>query len=107
MLALVLTPSSRPRPRFKIVAEGSAPRAYFDDVWNAFDFPVVAASWLALDVSFNVSVLRLVRLLRVFELVHGFPSLRKVVDALLSAFTSAGYVIAMWLDDKDDTFTGL
>ena len=66
---------SPPRPpfdaprcrRLSIHATVTAPPPPPRDRRPRFDFAIVASSWLALGFSFNVSVLRLVRLLRVFK----------------------------------------
>ena len=79
----------------KLVAEGEHPRRYFEDPWNAFDFVVVVSGFLESALPFNASVLRLVKLLRVFKLARTFPSLRIIVEALLGTLSSVSYIMVM------------
>jgi len=58
----------------------------------------VALSYLSFGINLgNVAVLRLLRLLRVFKLARSFPNLRAVVESLLAAFSSVGYVMILIL----------
>jgi voltage-gated sodium channel type X alpha len=64
----------------KIIAFGDHPKRYFDDSWNIFDFSIVIVGWFESVLPFNASILRLVKLLRVFKLARSFPSLRIIVE---------------------------
>lgn len=80
----------------KILAEGNKPLNYFKDVWNIFDFIIVAVCYLAfvtptIDAGF-IAVLRLARILRVFKLVTALPKLQMLVGALLKSIPSMFYV---------------
>lgn len=74
----------------KIVAYG---RRFPRDPWNLFDFVVVGIGLLPAAHSF--SVLRALRVLRVLRLVSVVPSMRRVVQALLSAIPGMGSIIAL------------
>src|SRR5262245_24203062 len=73
-----------------------APRIvrFFADGWNAFDFVVVAASFLP-DAGPVAVIARLARLLRVTRLVSLFPELRLIVSTMLKSIPSMGHVIMM------------
>ncbi|MGF1594762.1 MAG: ion transporter [Kiloniellaceae bacterium] len=66
---------------------------FFKDPWNIFDFTVVAISLAPASAAF--SVLRALRVLRVLRLISVIPSMRKVVQALLSAIPGMGSVVAL------------
>jgi hypothetical protein len=86
----------------KISAEGIHPFRYFTDSehggWNCLDFTIVVAGFIELtpaDFIFNnfpIVLLRLLRLLRVFRLAKAFPRLRSIVEALISGFSSVGWI---------------
>lgn len=63
------------------------------DGWNVFDFLIVAIALMP--ASGGLSVLRALRILRVFRLVSVIPSMRKVVDGLLRAMPGMGSVVAL------------
>jgi voltage-gated sodium channel len=75
----------------KMAAEGKRPWNYFRDVYNVFDFTIVAITLLPLGGQY-VTVLRLLRLLRVLRLVHALPRLQILVSALLKSIPSMAYV---------------
>lgn len=54
---------------------------FFESGWNIFDFIVILASWIPASGPF--SILRALRILRVFRLFSVVPQMRKVVGALL------------------------
>ena len=64
--------------------------AFFKDGWNLFDFVIVAVSLLPHNEVF--SVLRVLRVFRLLRLVTLIPSLRVVVEGLLSALPGMGSV---------------
>jgi voltage-gated sodium channel len=74
----------------KIVAYG---RRFPRDPWNIFDFLVVAISVMPATGEF--SVLRALRVLRVLRLVSIVPSMRRVVQALLSAIPGMGSIVLL------------
>ena len=74
----------------KIVAYG---RRFPRDPWNIFDFLVVAISVMPATAEF--SVLRALRVLRVLRLVSVVPSMRRVVQALLSAIPGMGSIVLL------------
>jgi hypothetical protein len=82
----------------KIVAEGKEPINFFKDSWNLFDFVIVAMSYVAMAIpAIPSSVVRLMRLLRVLKLAKTVPALRAVVESLMAALGSVGYVMIMIL----------
>ena len=103
-----------------IVAAGERPMKYFGDPWSQFDFLIVCNGWLDLMQIFQsdfLVVFRLLRLLRVFRLARAFPKLRSIVNSLLKALSSVGWiallmfvfnyiasVVAMLLFQKHDPF---
>lgn len=64
--------------------------AFFRSGWNVFDFTIVVASLLP--HAGVLSVLRVLRVLRLLRLVTLMPSLRVVVEGLLSALPGMGAV---------------
>jgi len=74
----------------KIVAYG---RRFPRDPWNIFDFVVVAIGLVPATEGF--SVLRALRVLRVLRLVSVVPSMRRVVQALLSAIPGMGSIVLL------------
>lgn len=80
----------------RLVAEG---RRYWRDPWNVFDFVIVGIALLPVTGS-GVSVLRALRILRVFRLITVVPSMRRVVGGLLAAvpgMTSIAALLALIL----------
>ena len=65
----------------------------FRSGWNVFDFVVVSIAMLP--QSGASSVLRALRLMRVFRVVSVSPTLRKVVDGLIRALPGMGSVILL------------
>ncbi|MEO1266247.1 MAG: ion transporter, partial [Pseudomonadota bacterium] len=66
---------------------------FWRDPWNWFDFIVVAVALIPASESF--SVLRALRILRVLRLISALPSLRRVVNSLLSAIPSMGSIVLL------------
>jgi voltage-gated sodium channel len=56
---------------------------FFRDAWCVFDFVVVAIAFIPASGPF--AVLRALRVLRVLRLISAFPSMRRVVEGLISA----------------------
>lgn len=66
---------------------------FFRDPWNWFDFVIVLAA--AISPSGPFQVLRALRILRALRLVSTVPSLRRVVDGLLSAVPGIASVMLL------------
>lgn len=66
---------------------------YFRSAWNLFDFAVVALSLIP--AGQGVTVLRALRILRTLRLLSVLPSMRVVVQGLLSAIPAMGSVLAL------------
>lgn len=67
---------------------------YFKDGWNLFDFVIVVSGHLFASSQF-VTVLRILRVIRIFRTVSIFPSLRKMVNALLNTLPSLGTIFML------------
>jgi voltage-gated sodium channel len=63
----------------RLTAVGWAPRAFFANGWNTFDFVVVTASFVP---GLDASLLRIARLLRIVRVVRFLPDLRVLVAAV-------------------------
>jgi len=88
----------------KILAEGSQPQRYFigvDGNWNRLDFFVVVVGFIDLSpasfifASFPMLTIRLLKLFRLFRIARTLPRLRSIVDALISSFSSVGWIIVL------------
>ncbi len=75
----------------RLVAYG---RSFFRDGWSIFDFVVVAASLSSL---VGLSALRAFRVFRVMRMLNAFPSLRRVISALLGALPGVTSVAGILL----------
>ena len=75
---------------FKLVALG--PR-FFRSGWNIFDFVIVGIALVP--GAQGLSVLRALRILRVLRVVSAVPSLRRVVEGLLTALPGMGSVFLL------------
>lgn len=56
---------------------------FFTNPWNIFDFLIVSVSLIPSGEAF--SVIRIIRVLRIFRLISVVPTMRKVIEGLLSA----------------------
>ncbi|MHA3978980.1 ion transporter [Halovulum sp. GXIMD14794] len=74
----------------KLVAHG---RRFFASGWNLFDFAIVGIALVPGAQSF--SVLRALRVLRVLRVISAAPSLRRVVEGLVSALPGMGSVFLL------------
>ncbi|NKX44974.1 ion transporter [Roseicyclus persicicus] len=74
----------------KLVAHG--PR-FFRSGWNLFDFAIVGIALVP--GGQGLSVLRALRILRVLRIVSAVPSLRRVVEGLLTALPGMGSVFLL------------
>lgn len=66
---------------------------FFRDGWNIFDLIIVAVAYVP--SSAGLSVLRALRILRALRLISVIPSMRRVVQGLLSAIPSMGAVVVL------------
>jgi len=67
--------------------------AFASDPWRVFDLLIVSFSLIP--ASGNLSVLRALRILRVFRLVSTVPSLRRVVGGLMAALPGMGSILVL------------
>jgi voltage-gated sodium channel len=74
----------------KLIALG--PR-FFRSGWNLFDFVIVGIALIP--AAQGLSVLRALRILRVLRIVSAVPSLRRVVEGLLTALPGMGSVFLL------------
>jgi len=68
---------------------------FFRDPWNLFDFFVVAIALVP--ATGSLSVLRALRILRVLRLVTTVPSLKRVVNGLVTALPGMGSILLLLL----------
>ena len=68
-------------------------RRYFHDPWRVFDFVIVGIALMPASGAF--SVLRSLRVLRVMRLISMVPSMRGVVNALLTALPGMASIIGL------------
>lgn len=83
---------------FEIVIRLSSEPRFFDFFkkgWNVFDFIIVVASILPLEGNDTVLLARLLRIFRVLRLVSLIPELRLLINALLKALPTMGYVVLL------------
>ena len=66
---------------------------FFRDGWNIFDFVIVAISLIP--AAQGLSVLRALRILRLLRVLSVTPSLRRVVEGLMSALPGMGSVFLL------------
>lgn len=97
----------------RLIAHGRYVARFFTNGWNVFDFVVVAAAFVP-GVRENATLLRVIRLLRVFRLVSVLPEMRVLVYGLVRSIAPLGsmalltllmlYVYAMigWIAFGDD-----
>lgn len=78
----------------RVLSYGRRPQDFTKSGWNMFDFIVVAAAFVP-GLSANATVLRLVRLLRVFRLASTIPQLRILVVALGRSVKPIGYIAVL------------
>ena len=77
----------------KLIAHGVR---FFRSPWNVFDFVVVGAAFLP-GVRENATLLRIVRLLRVFRLITVMPELRVLIRGLLRSIAPLASVALLTL----------
>lgn len=74
----------------KLIAHGLR---FFRNGWNLFDFVIVGIALVP--AAQGLSVLRALRILRVLRVVSAVPSLRRVVEGLLTALPGMGSVFLL------------
>lgn len=74
----------------RMIASPTA-KAYVSDPWNVFDFIVVGACYLP-GLGALMSVARTLRVLRTLRAIAVFPTLRRLVGALLKSLPGMGHV---------------
>lgn len=74
----------------RFYAAGSL-RSFFEDPWNVFDLVVVTACYVPA-LGATMSVARTLRVLRTLRAIAVFPTLRKIVGALLRSLPAMGHV---------------
>ncbi len=80
----------------EIVARLIAYRAtFFKDGWNIFDLIVVSVALAPAAESRALSVLRTMRVLRLFRLITAVPTLRRVVSGLIAALPGMGSILLL------------
>ncbi|SMM98309.1 hypothetical protein SPONN_2104 [uncultured Candidatus Thioglobus sp.] len=70
-------------------------KRFFHNAWNVFDTLIVTISLIPIDQSEYALLARLVRIFRVLRLVSAIPELRLLVNALIKALPSMGYVLLL------------
>ncbi len=70
-------------------------KRFFHNAWNVFDTLIVTVSLIPIDQSEYALLARLIRIFRVLRLVSAIPELRLLVNALLRALPSMGYVLLL------------
>ncbi|SMN11185.1 FIG01065038: hypothetical protein [uncultured Candidatus Thioglobus sp.] len=70
-------------------------KRFFHSAWNVFDTLIVTISLIPIDQSEYALLARLIRIFRVLRLVSAIPELRLLVNALIKALPSMGYVLLL------------
>jgi voltage-gated sodium channel len=74
----------------KLIGNGGR---FFTNGWNNFDFLIVSIALVP--AASALSILRMLRIFRLLRLVHKIPRLRNIVEAMLRAIPSIGWVSLM------------
>ncbi len=69
--------------------------SFFKDGWNIFDFIVITVALAPATESRALSVLRTMRVLRLFRLITAVPTLRRVVSGLIAALPGMGSILLL------------
>lgn len=80
----------------RVLAFGRRTPQFFRNGWNAFDFVVVTAAFVP-GVRENATLLRVIRLLRVFRLVSVLPEMRVLVLGLVRSIAPLGSMALLTL----------
>jgi voltage-gated sodium channel len=75
----------------RIAAYGRRPQAFFRSGWNLFDFIVIALAYLPW-IRESVTLLRVIRLLRIARLISVVPGLRVVIVGLSRSIAPIGSI---------------
>jgi len=70
-------------------------KRFFHNAWNVFDTFIVVVSLIPVDQSEYALLARLIRIFRVLRLISAIPELRLLVNALIKALPSMGYVLLL------------
>lgn len=70
-------------------------KRFFHNAWNVFDTFIVVVSLIPIDQSEYALLARLIRIFRVLRLISAIPELRLLVNALIKALPSMGYVLLL------------
>jgi len=70
-------------------------KRFFHNAWNVFDTFIVIVSLIPIDQSEYALLARLIRIFRVLRLISAIPELRLLVNALIKALPSMGYVLLL------------
>lgn len=70
-------------------------KRFLHNAWNIFDTLIVTISLIPIDQSEYALLARLIRIFRVLRLISAIPELRLLVNALLKALPSMGYVLLL------------
>ena len=80
----------------KLLGEDWHPWTFFWSNWNCFDFCIVVCSWIPYFVNAGglstLKMLRLLRLFRILRIVKFLPQLAVIVDSLIEALESIGFI---------------
>ena len=79
----------------KLLAEGIYPHRYFLDIWNLFDFLIVAACYVP--GGEDIAVLRLMRLARLLKVLHFIHELQIILKGLANGMSSITYILILLL----------
>lgn len=69
--------------------------SFFKDGWNVFDFIVITVALAPAAESRALSVVRTLRVLRLFRLITAVPTLRRVVSGLIAALPGMGSILLL------------
>jgi len=75
-----------------VLAEDLHPWLYLKNPWNVFDLAIVVTSWSPIGGGSLVMILRLLRLMRILKLMHAFPKLQVIIEALFKGLGSILYI---------------
>ena len=78
----------------RLLAHAERPAAFFRDLWNTFDFVVVAAA-LVPAVGPLATIARLARILRIARVLSAVPELRLIVGTMLRSIPAMGHVLLL------------
>jgi voltage-gated sodium channel len=70
---------------------------FFHNAWNLFDALIVTISLIPIDQSEYALLARLIRIFRVLRLISAIPELRLLINALIKALPSMGYVLLLMI----------